>query len=296
MHQHNHQHGGETITQSFIIAIIINLGFTGVEAVFALLANSSSLLADAGHNLGDVMGLLLALMANMLSKKQATVTFSYGFKRTTILAAIINALILVIASCLISADAIYELLHPGVVSAMDVIIIASIGIVVNGASAMLFLKDKNADLNVKGAFLHLSADAVISLGVVVAAVLIYFTHWMIIDPIVSLIIVALILVAGFGLLRDSLNLVMDAVPKHIKPSAVINYLESLKYVQGAHHLHIWALSTRENALTVHLTALKPLDNQTYRIINEALKVKFNIHHATIQTEAHEGDDSECKIF
>lgn len=296
MHQHKPVFTKDHLNKAFVVAIGLNLGFTGIEAIFALLANSSSLLADAGHNLGDVMGLLLAYMANRLTQKSVSSTYSYGFKRSTILAAIANALILVVASCIIGIEAIFQLMHPHPIRTLDVMIIASIGIFVNAISAWLFVQDKDKDLNVKGAFLHLMADAAISLGVVIAAIVIYFTGWMIVDPIVGLIIVGLILVSGYELMRDSLNLALDAVPRDIQPTKVIRYLENVDGVIGAHHLHIWALSTSENALTVHLVVQRPLNNKVYRDINQSLQKEFNIHHATIQTEIEEGKNSDCKIF
>ena len=295
--QHNHHsHSPITLNTAFVLAIVINLVYTGFEGAVALWANSSSLLADAGHNLGDILGLVLAFSANMMLKKKESLRYSYGFKRTTILAALINAGILVLVSLLIAGDAIHALYRLSEINTFDVMVVAAVGILINVLSAMLFFRDKDKDLNVKGAFLHLAMDALISLGVVFVAIVIHITHWFWIDPLVGLMIMILILLGSWRYLLDSINLILDAVPRSINPVKVITYLESCDAVLDAHHLHIWALSTQENAMTVHLTVTATYTNQTCRDIHAQLKDKFDIHHATIQTEDVEEEDKACKIF
>lgn len=284
-HGHNHaHHAPDKINTAFIIAILANFGFTVIQAIYAYLANSTSLLADAGHNLGDVLGLIFSWIASMLLKKKASTNLSYGFKKTSILAALINALILIFACVVIALTAVDHLLHQGQVAAVDVMVVAGIGILVNGGTALLFMKGQE-DLNVKSAFMHLAYDALISFGVVVAAALIYFTGWHIIDPIVGLIITVTIFWGTWGLLRDSVKLAVDAVPLGIDLTAVRDYFNTLPGVEEVHDLHIWGMSTRENALTVHLFMPdEQLSDSTRQEINVTLQKKFNIHHTTIQIE------------
>jgi len=284
-HDHSHAHIPEKINLAFILAVGLNLTFTIFEVVFGLLANSMSLLADAIHNLGDVVGLTFAWGANWLLSKAATDRYSYGFKRTTILAAIANALFLVSTSVLIAYEASQKLLHPEAVHEWTVIIVALVGIAVNGGTAMLFFKGRHADLNIKGAFLHLAADALISVGVVIGGVIVLFTGLDWIDPVVGLLIVVTILYGTWELLRDSINLILDAVPTHIDHAAVKNYLCSIEGVYAIHDLHIWGLSTRDVALTTHLVMPDlTLTDEDHAEINKTMKEKFHINHVTIQVE------------
>lgn len=294
-HQHEHSHGhghshAHAVPQSFTLAfglsVSLNLTFTIFQIIYALLANSMSLLADAAHNFGDVLGLILAWGANWLLTLPARKRYSYGFKRTTILAAIANALILVATSALIAYESIHKLLHVTSVNEVIVIVVALIGIIVNGGTALLFMRGAHDDLNIKGAFMHLMGDALISIGVVVAAVLIYFTHWLWLDPVVGLLIVMIILWGTWGLLRDSISLILDAVPHHIDQHGVTDYLQQLPGVTAVHDLHIWGLSTKEIALTAHLIIPDgKLADADYEKINATLKEKFRIDHVTIQVEA-----------
>src|SRR3990167_5343591 len=283
-HNHSHSHPvPQSFNSAFAIAVTLNLTFTIFQIVFALFANSMSLLADAAHNFGDVLGLMLAWGANWLLTRPARKRYSYGYKRTTILAAITNALILVATSALIAYQSIYKLFHISAINEVIVIFVALIGIFINGGTALLFMKGAHDDLNIKGAFLHLMGDALISIGVVVTAGLIYFTHWMWLDPLVGLMIVAIILWGTWGLLRDSLSLILDAVPHYIDQHSVNDFLKNLPGVTAVHDLHIWGLSTKEIALTAHLvmptTKLADADHEK---INAILKEKFRINHVTIQ--------------
>lgn len=293
-HRHEHHHGHhhvipEQFNKAFLISIAANFSLTLVQIVYAYMAHSTSLLADAGHNLGDVMGLILAWLASLMLKKRASNNYSYGFKKMTIWASLINALILVFACGLILEEAISHLIHPEHVKSLYVISVALLGILVNGGTALLFSKGQD-DLNIKSAFLHLAYDALISLGVFLAGLIIYFTQWYWIDPILGLAIGGIIMWGSIKLLKQSVGLAMDAVPYNVNLIDVQHYLKNLPGVKAVHDLHIWSLSTRENALTAHLI----MPNQTCsdemrQKINLELKEKFNIHHATIQVEQGAGD-------
>lgn len=282
---HNHSHAPQSFNLAFAIAITLNLAFTALEVIYGIRANSVGLLGDAAHNFGDSFGLLLAWGANWLLTKPASLRYSYGYRRMSILAAIINALILTASSALIAFESISKLLYGTQVNELVIILVAFIGIFINGSTAFLFLKGSHEDLNLKGAFLHLIYDALLSAGVVVAGIVIYYTGYMWVDPLAGLLIVAIILWGTWGLLRDSVNLILDAVPRHINQQEVSEYLQTLPNVVAIHDLHIWGLSTREVALSAHLVI--PQDHVAhfdYKTINEVLKDSFKIHHATIQVE------------
>lgn len=277
----------ENINLSFIIAVSANLVFTIVEAVYGILANSVSLLGDAGHNLSDVLGLLLAWGATYLASKKATDFYSYGYRRTTILAAIINALVLVFAALYIAYESIDKFMDPAPISEKAMIIVAGIGILVNAGTAMLFVKGRKDDLNLRGAFLHLAYDALISVGVVIAGITIYYTGWLWVDPFVGLFIVVIIIAGTWGMLRDSINLILDAVPQGVDRIAVRSFLETITGVTQVHDLHIWAMSTRENCLTAHLVMPENTlweSEASYAAIGRSLRDEYNIHHVTLQVE------------
>lgn len=298
-HGHHHGHGHDhhndqqrSFNKAFAIATTLAIGYALTEVFYGFAANSMSLVADAIHNLGDGLGLILAWIANWLLSFPARKRYSYGFKRTTIIVALINAFILVATSVLIAYGSIYKLLHLNEINERIVITIGLIGILVNGGSSLLFMRGAHHDLNIKGAYLHLIADALILVGVVVSAIIISYSGWHWIDPIVSLIIVAIILWGAWGLLRDSLSLILDAVPHYIDHLGVKEYLTQYPGVTAIHDLHIWGLSTREAALTVHLIMPeKKLSDDEYKKINDHLHEKFNIHHVTIQVES--GNDHPC---
>lgn len=287
-HDHSHSHHGtvRSFNTAFAIAVSVTLAYTLAEAGYALYAYSMSLLADAVHNLGDILGLVLAWIANWLLSFRARKRYSYGFKRTTIIAALANAFILVATSALIAYESIYKLLHLMAVNETVVIIVGFIGIFVNAGSSLLFMRGARDDINIKGAFLHLMADAFILLGVVISAIIIKYTQWLWIDPIIGLIIVGIVLWGTWGLLRDSVILLLDAIPRYIDHIGVQDYLKNLPGVHAVHDLHIWGLSTREVALTAHL--IMPdirLTDAEYKKINHVLHEKFNISHVTLQVES-----------
>lgn len=289
MHNHSHGHSHaehfDTHNKAFAIAVFLNLGFVVIEAVYGVMAGSLALLADAGHNLSDVLGLLMAWVASWLASRKATDRNTYGLKKTTILAALFNALFLIAAVGGIAWEAIRRFNDPADVAGLTVIIVAGIGVLINGITMLLFLKGQEGDLNIRGAFLHMAADTLVSIGVVVAGVVILVTDIRWIDPVVSLVIAVVIFVGTWQLLKDSVNLAVDAVPKDINPGDVADKLQALPGVESAHHLHIWALSTTENALTVHL--VKPDSGDDDQIIEQAthmLNHDFNIQHVTIQWE------------
>lgn len=290
-HGHDHSHHFDTHNRSFAIAVLLNTLFVVIEAVYGLLSGSLALLADAGHNLSDVLGLIMAWAASWLASRAATHSKTYGLKKTTILAALFNALILIAAVGGITWEAIQRLTNPADVAGLTVIIVAGIGVLINGATMMLFIKGQEGDINIRGAFLHMAADTAVSVGVVISGIVLMYTSLDWIDPVVSLVIAAVIFLGTWQLLKDSVNLAVDAVPKGIDPAAVRERLEGLPGVRSAHHLHIWALSTTENALTVHL--VKPDPQGDDRVINDAselLAKEFSIQHTTIQWER---DDCEC---
>ena len=293
-HNHSHDHNTpQSFNRAFAVSVCLNFAFTIVQVTYAFSANSMSLMADAVHNLGDVLGLALAWGANWLLTLPARKRYSYGFKRTTILAAIINALLLVATSALITYESIYKLLHLTQIDEKIVIVVAFIGILVNGGTALLFRKGAHDDLNIKGAFLHLVGDAIISFGVVVGGVLIYFSGKMWIDPLIGLLIVATILWGTWGLLRDSVNLILDAIPHYIDHHGVNKFLRMIPGVTAIHDLHIWGLSTKETALTVHLVLPERiLSDEDYKQINQTLQDEFKISHATIQVEKG-SEDHPC---
>lgn len=293
-HSHHHSHTHEVHSVGnwpFFWAVALNFSFTIAEAVYAIMANSMSLLADAGHNLGDVFGLILSWGANWLLTKSATERYSYGFKKTSILAALSNALILVFATGIIGYESIIRLLHPTPVIEKIIMIIAGLGIFINGGTALLFIKNSAHDLNIKSAFTHLASDAVISVGVVLTGALILVTHWLWLDPVVGLLIVIAILIGTWGLIRDSVNLILDAVPRHINYDDVKDYLATLPGVEAVHDLHIWGLSTKEVALTAHLVMPElQLGDQDFHKINDYLKDHLKIDHVTLQVERGHLDD------
>ncbi len=295
-HDHGHSHAPQSFNKAFGIAVVLNLAFTLCQIFYAFVANSMSLLADAVHNFGDVFGLVLAWGASWLLTLPARKRYSYGYKRTTILAALSNALILVATSALIIYESIYKLTHVTPVNESIVIIVATIGIFINGGTALLFIKGAHDDLNIKGAFIHLLGDALISIGVVIAAIAIYFTGWMWLDPLVGLFIVTIILIGTWGLLRDSVRLILDAVPHHIDQQGIQTFLEQLPGVKTVHDLHIWGLSTKEIALTAHLVMPEQkLSDADYLNINHTLKTTFKVDHVTIQVEAG-SDEHPCERF
>jgi len=249
---HTHSHAPTNFGRAFAIGVVLNLGFVIAEFFYGRAAHSLALVADAGHNLGDVLSLLLAWGALLLSKRLPTQRRTYGFRRSSILASLVNAVVLLVTVGAVAWEAIRRLSEPAPVGEITVIWVAAVGILINGITAVLFMSGRKDDLNIKGAFLHMASDAAVSLGVVLAGVVILFTGWFWLDPVVSLVVMGVILVGTWGLLRDSVNLALDAVPENIEIGDVETYLRALPNVSDVHDLHIWGMSTTEAALTAHL--------------------------------------------
>jgi len=289
-HDHGHSHAGHShavadFGRAFLIGIFLNSGFIVLEVVFGLFSDSLALLADAGHNFSDVLGLVLAWVANELAKRKPSPRRTYGMKRATVLAALFNALLLLIGVGAIVWEAIQRFHEPPHVQGGTVIWVAALGIAINGGTAWLFMSGRKNDINVRGAFLHMAADAGVSAGVMIAGAVILLTGWAWLDPVVSLLVAFFILLSTWELFTDSLNLSLDAVPDGINPDEVRAYFESLPEVAGVHHIHIWPLSTTEVALTAHLLKKDPvLDDELLEQIRDDLHEKFNIGHPTIQFE------------
>jgi cobalt-zinc-cadmium efflux system protein len=267
---------------------VLNFGFVIVEAGYGFSANSMALVADAGHNLSDVLGLLVAWGAASLSKRQPSTYYTYGFGRSSILAALFNAVFLLVSVGAIGVEAIRRLADPEPIAGTTVMIVAGIGILVNGCTALLFLRGRHDDLNVRGAFLHMVADAALSAGVVIAGAVVLWTGWLWLDPVASLVIVAVIVAGTWGLLRDSVTMAMDRVPAGIVPERVVAALAKLDGVQQVHHLHIWPMSTTQAAMTCHLVMPAGYPGDRFLQATRAmLHDRFGIAHVTIQVEQAE---------
>ncbi|MCP3099480.1 cation diffusion facilitator family transporter [Myxococcus sp. K15C18031901] len=277
--------------RAFALGIGLNLLFVGAEATFGVLSGSLALLADAGHNLSDVLGLALAWGATVLARRRPTERHTYGLRASSILAALLNALLLMVAVGGFAWEAVQRLGQPGPVATGTVMLVAGVGIIINAGTALLFWKGRTRDLNVRGAFLHLAADAGVSLGVVLAGALIQVTGWDFVDPVVTLFIAVLILAGTWGLLRDSVNLVLQAVPTDIDLARVRERLRGLPGVREVHDLHVWAMSTTEAALTAHLIAKDArVDAEALARLKRQLHDECGIEHVTLQVEAKPCDN------
>ena len=283
-HDHLHSHALANFGKAFAIGIALNVIFIVIEAFYGSWSHSLALLADAGHNLSDVLGLGLAWGASVLVRQQPSPTKTYGYRRSTILAALFNAIFLLVAVGGIAFESIQRFGSPSAPSGVTVMMVAAVGIAVNGVTALLFLSGRNHDLNIKGAFTHMAADVVVSLGVVGAGFMILLTHWEWIDPLVSLIVSAVIVVGTWDLLRDSVNLALDAVPEGINLDEVQTYLHSIESVTDVHDVHVWAVSTTETALTAHVVMEKPSSDALISKICGELHQQFGIEHSTLQIE------------
>lgn len=290
---HDHDHGTQRWGKAFGVGIALNVSFVGVEIFYGLAANSSALLADAGHNASDVLSLVFAWAAIWIAGKKPSGKYTYGLRRTTILVSILNALLIVAAAGVISWDAIKKFQQPAEVAGMTIVLVAGIGVVINTITALMFMKGQKEDLNIKGAFLHMAADAIVSLGVVIAGLLIRYTGANWVDPLISLVIVGVILYGTWGLFRDSINLALDAVPKDIDLGEVRRFLESRKEVRAVHDLHIWGMSTTEVALTAHLVLSAGADNHFLSSVRSELRQRFRIEHTTLQLESTD-DEIDCE--
>lgn len=286
-HHHHHPHPAD-FGWAFAAGIALNLGFVAVETIYGFLANSMALLADAGHNLADVLALATAWGGAILAKRPPSRRFSYGLRAASILAALANSVILLIAVSFIAYHAVMRLIIPDLVAGETVTIVAGIGIVINGATALMFARGRRSDLNIRGAYLHMVADAAVSAGVVVAGILISTTGLLWIDPVTSLIVALLILVAGADLMRDSVTMALAGVPRGIDPDAVEAHLLGLPGVARIHDLHIWPMSTTEFALTAHLVIPAGFPGDTFLAdCAHGVAHGFGITHATFQVEIGE---------
>ncbi len=278
-------------TRAFRTGIVLNILFVIAEAISGKISNSMALVSDAGHNFSDVLVLVFSWIAILLSQRKPSLKFTYGLRRSTILAALLNTLILVVAVVFIAIETLNRLRHPVPVSSSVIIVVALVGILINGITAWLFKKGQKEDLNIRSAFLHFIADTVVSLGVVVTGVIISLTGIYWIDSVVSIAIIFVILYSTYRLMVDSVNLALDAVPENISIKDVRSFLEGLPEVADLHDLHIWAMSTTSAALTVHLTTKIPTDARFIYSIQSELRKKFNIEHSTIQVEFGENANS-----
>ena len=287
---HSHHHAAPDYNRAFALGVTLNVIFVVIEAFYGVMSGSLALLTDAGHNLSDVLGLLLAWGAVLLAKKRPSSRRTYGFSRATIIASLFSGLLLMGAVGAIGWEASNRLMDPPQPVGMTIMIVAAIGVVVNTVTALFFMSGKDSDLNIRGAFLHMAADAVVSLGVVASGALIMFYGLNWIDPVISLVIAAVIFLSTWGLLRDSLNLAVDAVPKNVNPDAVRAYLSGLPGVMHLHDLHIWPMSTTNTALTAHLVMSTMPDSDSF--LNDAAQLlaeRYSIQHATLQLERNDSE-------
>ena len=283
-HQHSHAINAESLNKAFIIGIVLNLAFVVIEFAAGFWFDSLALLSDAGHNLSDVVSLVLALLAFRLAKIKANEHYTYGYKKSTILVSLLNAVILLVAVGAIVIESIHKLSNPAVVPGGAIAWVAGVGVLINAFTAFLFMKDKEKDLNVKGAYLHMAADALVSVGVLVAGIVISRTGWYIIDPIIGLIVAVVILISTWNLLHDSLRLTLDGVPTSIDSQKVVKAIRALPGVDDVHHIHIWAISTTENALTAHIVLKQPEGMQEVKHLIRHRLEDFGIGHATLEFE------------
>jgi len=283
-HAHHHHRHAAGHDRAFAIGAALNVGFVAAEAGFGLVANSMALLADAAHNLGDILGLLLGWGAAWLTRRPPSGRRTYGWGRSSILAALLNATILLIGVGAIGVEAVRRLLAPATVDEPVVMVIAAVGILVNGATALLFMQGRGEDINIRSQFLHMATDAAVSASVVLAGAFIWVTGWLWLDPVVSLGIGAVVVGATWGLLRESIDLAMDAVPNGVAQDEVEDYLTSVPGVLEVHDLHIWGLSTTQIALTAHLVCNDPGAERSLHDVTTILRDRFGIGHATLQIE------------
>lgn len=285
-HHHHHSHELTSLNKAFVVGIMLNVLFVVAEAIAGWVSNSMGLLADAGHNLSDVASLLLALIAFRMAKRKASSHYTYGYKKSTVLVSLLNAMILIVAVVFIVYESVEKLLNPEPVGGKIIIITAAIGVVINGLTAYLFIDKKDSDLNVKGAYLHMAADALVSIGVVISGVVIMFTGWYFIDAIIGLTVAVIIIISTWDLLKDSLRLAMDGVPESIDTARLTNDICRIEGVEEIHHLHVWAISTTETAATAHVVTNNMSEMQRIKIEIKHTMADFGIGHATLEFEEH----------
>lgn len=294
-HHHGHSHAPASFGRAFAIGITLNIAYVLVEAIWGVLANSLALISDAGHNLGDVLALGLAWVASVMARRAPSARYTYGFRGSTILAALANTVLLLLITGGIAWAAILRLIHPQPSAGLTVMVVAAVGVVVNSFTAWMFAAGRKGDVNVRAAFVHMASDALVAAGVVAAGAVIWLSGWMWLDPAVGLVIGVIIVAGAWSLLRESLDLALQAVPVGVDRKAVRDYLAGLPGVAEVHDLHIWGMSTTETALTAHL--VRPGAVVDDSLIHDAcleLKERFAVHHATLQIE-HGGADHPCHL-
>ena len=285
----HHHHAPANFGLAFAVGIGLNTAYVIAEAAYGVLSNSLALIADAGHNLSDVLGLALAWLAVRLSRRAPSARFTYGLRGSSILAALTNGALILVVTGGIAWEAVQRLTHPQPAAGLTIMVVSAIGVLVNGLSALMFMAGSKDDLNIRGAFLHLASDAIVSVGVVVTGGLLLLTGWLWLDPVISLVISAVIVWGTWSLFRESLNLAMHGVPAGIDEQAVQEFLASQPGVTEVHDLHIWGMSTTETALTAHLVRPEgPADDATLNHLCETLQSRFRIGHATLQFETGDG--------
>ncbi|MGM9803682.1 MAG: cation diffusion facilitator family transporter [Muribaculaceae bacterium] len=298
-HHYHHHHGGAAITagKAFKWGITLNLAFVAAEFVFGWLSNSMGLMSDAGHNLSDVASMALALAAGILATKQGSEKYSYGYRKSTILISVANAVILLVAVGMILIESIGKMVNPEPVEGNWIIIVAGTGVFVNGFTTWLFNKDKEKDLNIRATYLHMLADTLVSVGVIVSGVAIYFTGWNIIDPIVGIVIALVILASTWRLLKDSVRLALDGTPEQFDVTAINSKMCAVKGVVGIHHIHIWAISTTQYALTCHVLVEDVSRMAEIKSELKELLAKEGIGHATLEFEdmQHICEHEACEL-
>ncbi|MDR2293574.1 MAG: cation diffusion facilitator family transporter [Prevotellaceae bacterium] len=295
MHKHNHSNHNHRTTISlnkiFQFGIILNLTFVVVEFIMGFLYDSVGLISDAGHNMSDVVSLVLAMLAFRLSKVHANKKYTYGYKKVTILVSLVNAIILIIAVIFIVIESIEKIMTPQAINGAAVVWTAAVGVIINAATAWFFIRDKNKDLNIKGAYLHMVADALVSVGVVISGIIIMTTGWSLVDPVIGLIIAAVIVFSTWSLLRESLNLSIDGVPSNINYEKIEQIIKSNALIKDIHHLHIWALSTTKNALTVHIVLSDMNNMETVKANVRQTLHDAGIDHVTLEFEL---ENTKCE--
>ena len=301
-HEHHHHHHHEMAVDNkkmrtiLWTAILLNLLFVGVEAGVGVWQNSLSLLSDAGHNLSDVFSLVLVVVGLHLVQVHSNEHYTYGYKKSTILISLANAILLLVAVGVIIAESVHKLREPAAIDGAVISWTAGIGILINGLTTLLLMRGQKNDINIRGAFLHMAADTLVSIGVVISGIVIKHTGWFIIDPIISILIAIVILVSTWELLRDSMRLALDGVPEGIEVDEVAQIMSAVDHVTDVHHLHVWAMSTTENALTAHVVVDdEHTATKVRKALKEALRTK-GISHATIEIESgNDCCDKDCSI-
>lgn len=282
---HHHDHALTSLNRAFILGIALNVGFVLVEFAVGIAYGSMGLLSDAGHNLSDVASLLLAMLAFRLARAHATSRYTYGYKKSTVLISLLNSVILLVAVGVIIAESIGRMVHPASVEGGPIAWTAGVGVIINGFTAWLFLRDKERDLNVKGAYLHMAADALVSVGVLVSGLVIRWTGWTVVDPIVGLVVAAVIVASVWSLTRDSLRLSLDGVPAGIRIDDLMRRMTDQEGVEAVHHMHVWAISTTENALTAHVVLSDRAQSGVVKRRLKELLREAGVRHATLEFES-----------